>query len=133
MIFLGTKVIRSSLDFILVVPPMHGMPREMFDNKHFDALYDYVTAFSLMTYDYSNPQRPGPNSPVKWVKHCINGLTSNLEKRAKILTGLNMYGNDYVGQGGGPIVANQYVQLLKQLKSKMTYDPDSAEHYFEMK
>ena len=26
-----------------------------------------VDFFSLMTYDYSSPQRPGPNSPIDWV------------------------------------------------------------------
>lgn len=48
----------NNLEFILVIPPKRG-EHELFTSKDFDGLYDHVTAFSLMTYDYSNPQMPG--------------------------------------------------------------------------
>lgn len=50
---------QAQLDFILVVPPFRGLKQEMFTKESFDELYDHVTAFSLMTYDYSTPQKPG--------------------------------------------------------------------------
>ena len=31
--------------------------RSMFEKQDFDNLVDYVDAFSLMTYDYSNPEK----------------------------------------------------------------------------
>lgn len=56
------------LDFILVLPPSRGQPSDDELIKKFDELHPYVTAFSLMTYDFSNAQRPG----------CLLYLKSNL-------------------------------------------------------
>lgn len=50
----------EGLEFILVVPPKRG-EHELFTASDFESLYDHVTAFSLMTYDFSNPQHPGLN------------------------------------------------------------------------
>lgn len=47
------------LDFIVVLPPSRGQANDDDLIKQFTSLYPYVTAFSLMTYDFSNPQRPG--------------------------------------------------------------------------
>jgi chitinase domain-containing protein 1 len=56
--------------FILVIPPAlyHGDEVGMFDRRDFDLLVDDVDYFSLMTYDYSNVQRPGANAPIEWVR-----------------------------------------------------------------
>lgn len=75
----------------------------------------------------------GPNSPLYWVKKCVEFLCSDKERRAKILTGLNFYGNDYTPDGGGPIVGAQFINLIKNLKGKMHYDADSGENYFDVK
>ncbi|KAK5641609.1 hypothetical protein RI129_010156 [Pyrocoelia pectoralis] len=120
------------LDMILVIPPQReGMG--MFNSEHYNALYDHLTAFSLMTYDYSNIQRPGPNAPIQWMNECINSLTSSLKSYDKILTGFNFYGNAYTATGGGPIVGHEYLNLLKQYKGQLHYDSKSAENYFEVK
>lgn len=55
--FSASSLKRHNLEFILVVPPKRQ--RDNFDNSHYEQLYDYVAGFSLMTYDFSNPQRPG--------------------------------------------------------------------------
>ncbi|GLV39421.1 uncharacterized protein CBL_13300 [Carabus blaptoides fortunei] len=130
---MGDKMSAATLDFILVVPPIRGLKQEMFTKENFDDLYDHVTAFSLMTYDYSTPQRPGPNSPIRWVKLCVEYLSPDKQKREKILTGLNFYGNDYTPDGGGPIIGHQYISLLKNLKGKLQYDKESAESFFDVK
>ncbi|XP_056637560.1 chitinase domain-containing protein 1 [Diorhabda sublineata] len=122
----------ESFETILVIPPKRGK-EELFIDKHFEALYDYVTAFSLMTYDFSNPSQPGPNAPIPWVEDCIISLTSDLKKRKKILTGLNFYGNDYTSNGGNAIVSHEYIEMLNIHKSKLHYDPQIAEHFFEYK
>lgn len=51
----------AKLDLILVVPPTRGEPedQQLFTDTHFENLYDHVTAFSLMTYDFSSLQKPG--------------------------------------------------------------------------
>jgi chitinase domain-containing protein 1 len=40
----------------------------MFVGEDFRQLVDEVDYFSLMTYDYSSPARPGPNSPIQWIR-----------------------------------------------------------------
>lgn len=85
-----------------------------FQKDDIERLSPYVKGFSLMTYDYSDPSRPGPNSPLPWMKACIQSLTPKNSSpiRKKILLGLNFYGYDYSVDGGGPIVGNRYVTTL---------------------
>lgn len=126
---------KANIVLILVIPPARGSGLEAFDAEDFEQLADNVDAFSLMTYDFSSPQRPGPNSPLTWARDCVEKLVPHADdpRRSKILLGLNFYGNDYTPMGGGPIVSHQYIALLKQLHGHLKYDQDSAEHYFELK
>lgn len=130
--FVASVLQKNKLDAILVVPPKQDEVA-LFIQEDYDYLYDVITAFSLMTYDYSNVHRPGPNAPLQWMKDCIKSISPNESKRDKILTGLNFYGNDYTPSGGGPILGNQYIKLLKNYKGKLQYDNKSVENYFEVK
>ncbi|KAK2726416.1 chitinase domain-containing protein 1-like [Artemia franciscana] len=125
---------KANLTFILVVPPpvYSGNTPGFFTEQHFLDLYDDVDFFSLMTYDYSSPARPGANSPIKWVKQCVEILAPSETHRSKILLGLNFYGNDYSSTGGGPILGNQYIDILKKFpKSRLKWNKEEEEHYFE--
>jgi len=58
---LGEALTKADLKLILVIPPPitnEGKPG-MFDNDDMKQLYAYVDYFSIMTYDYSSPERPG--------------------------------------------------------------------------
>eukprot|EP00898_Chlorokybus_atmophyticus_P004242 jgi/Chlat1/4819/Chrsp31S04861 len=109
-------------ELILAVPPP-GAPH--FTRVDFMRLAPHVAAFSLMTYDYSHPGRPGPCAPLPWVRHCLEelldtpaGRPHTKKKRhassgwdvnvgiahtsgqvhefaSKLLLGLNFYGNDF--------------------------------------
>lgn len=48
----------KNLETILVIPPKREGGSD-FNSDHYESLYDYLTGFSLMTYDYSNVYRPG--------------------------------------------------------------------------
>lgn len=111
------------------------MDKELFTKKNFEALAPHIRFFSLMTYDYSSVQRPGPNAPISWVRKCIEYLIPKAQdpKRSQILMGLNFYGYHYTPTGGGPIVGNQYLKLLEDFKGKIQYDGDSEEHFMELK
>jgi spore germination protein YaaH len=50
-----------------------------------------------------------------------------------LLLGLNFYGYDYTAAGGSPILGNALVEALSTLSAKITYDQQSAEHFFEYK
>lgn len=65
---IGDVFALENLDFILVIPPKRG-ENELFTDDQFNKLYDHVTAFSLMTYDYSNAEMPG--IPKCAFKNCI--------------------------------------------------------------
>lgn len=95
----------------------------------------HVKYFSLMTYDFSSVQRPGPNSPLEWSKDCVEELILDKsdKRRSQILMGLNFYGNHYTTDGGGAIVGSQYIKLLEGFKGKFHWDGNSAEHFFDLK
>lgn len=80
---------------ILVIPPSQRGP-DLFNENHFDQLWEHVSAFSLMTYDFSSYQRPGANAPLYWMKRVVEHICHKAdrlqEKRQKILLGLNFYG-----------------------------------------
>lgn len=135
-ITLVAKTFKSNvLELILVIPPIREYHPMIFTAEHLNKLSDFVTLFSLMTYDYSSPQRPGPNSPINWVQNCVETLVPDRKANvaSKILLGLNFYGNDYTVSGGGPIVGPEFIKLLKNYKGKLKLDNDSRENFFEVR
>lgn len=46
-------------------------PQTIFGSKHFDLLEEFVTAFSVMTYDYSNFMRT-PGQFILKLKNWLN-------------------------------------------------------------
>ncbi|EDV31282.1 uncharacterized protein Dana_GF14623 [Drosophila ananassae] len=129
---------KQQLRLILVVPPFRKDTGNLFGEKHMDKLYKHIYAFSLMTYDFSSVQRPGANAPLYFVRKAVEmiapeGCPDMEAKRAKILLGLNMYGNDYTPDGGGPITFSQYLDLVKNVKKHLTYDERDVENFFEIK
>ncbi|XP_026495711.1 chitinase domain-containing protein 1 [Vanessa tameamea] len=134
----GLEMTEDDLSLILVYPPFRGYPSDEFFIQAFNEIYPYVHAVSVMTYDFSNPQKPGPNAPLYWMRLCIEkliGKEENPSKRAKILLGLNFYGNSYTANGGGPIVGTEYIELLKNAKANqvLTYNNNTAENYIEVR
>jgi len=133
---LGTALHKAGLLFVLVIPPpvYHGDTPGMFDAADYSRLSPVVDYFSLMTYDYSSPARPGPNSPLGWVRRCVETLDQGRTSRHKILLGINMYGLDYTSQGGGHVLGRDLVQMLTASPgSRFMFDSSSGEHFLELK
>nr|AZS52288.1 chitinase 1 [Plutella xylostella] len=134
----GLEMSEDDYSTIIVYPPFRGYPTDEFFIQAFDEIYPYVTAVSVMTYDYSSPQKPGPNAPIHWMKLCIEKLIdgdTNPAKPSKVLLGLNFYGNSYTANGGGPIVGTEYIELLKNAKTNqaLQYNNNTAENYIEIR
>jgi len=130
----GDALKKANLTFVLVLPPPLtnvGKPG-LVDHDDMKHLFQYVDYFSLMTYDYSNPERPGANSPLTWVTKCVETLAPSKIERYKFLIGLNFYGYDYTTTGGHAVFGNSYFDLLKRTK-KVQWSEDVEEHYFEAK
>lgn len=121
---------------ILVIPPSQRGP-DLFNENHFNQLWEDVTAFSLMTYDFSSYQRPGANAPLYWMKRVVEHICHKAdrldEKRAKILLGLNFYGYDFTPEGGEAVIGASYLALLKNVKGRLKFDEKDHENYFEVK
>ncbi|KAF2351959.1 Glycoside hydrolase family 18 catalytic domain [Trinorchestia longiramus] len=107
----------------------------LFQRQHFEALAPHFDYFSLMTYDYSSFQNPGPNSPLPWMQKCVEMLVPDPSSsyRRKILLGLNLYGLDHSVTGGNHVLGSQVIQILSDHKPKIKYDDHSVEHFFEYK
>jgi len=127
---------------ILVIPPpvYAGNVAGIVRGKHIQKLKDYVDSFVLMTYDYSSFQRPGANSPINWVKKCVELLVPNSEDqetRSKILLGLNFYGYDFTPDGGKHVLGNDYKKYLKLATKNniivLDYQETSKEHFLTVK
>ncbi|GFS56035.1 chitinase domain-containing protein 1 [Trichonephila inaurata madagascariensis] len=131
---LSASLKEHNLEIILAIPPSsyYGGQTGMFLRQDFENLLDHVSAFSLMTYDYSNPQRPGPNSPLPWIVHCIEDLAPKRTNpnRKKILLGLNFYGNVYSKSSGKPIIGHEYLSILEKYKPKFIFNNITGEHSF---
>ncbi|KAH7862548.1 hypothetical protein Vadar_006319 [Vaccinium darrowii] len=131
---------QQHLQLVYIIGPPYSEKLQEYDfgPEDLKSLSDAVDGFSLMTYDFSGPQRPGPNAPLKWIRSTMQlllGTTSNGARSLahKIFVGLNFYGNDFAlseGLGGGAITGRDYLSLLEQHRPLLQWDENSAEHFF---
>ncbi|XP_051132948.1 uncharacterized protein LOC127252698 isoform X2 [Andrographis paniculata] len=137
---LGQAMHAANLQVVYVIGPPRSDKLEEHDFGPDDlkSLGNHVDGFSLMTYDFSGPQNPGPNAPLKWIHSTLSLLldanAAHHRKLAKkLFIGINFYGNDFVvsgGLGGGPILGTEYLSLLEKHGPQLQWERNSAEHYF---
>jgi hypothetical protein len=95
------------LQLVYVIGPPHSekLQKHDFGPEDLRSLSNAVDGFSLMTYDFSGPQNPGPNAPLKWIRSTLQMLlrpngNSDQGPAHKIFLGINFYGNDFALAGG---------------------------------
>ncbi|PNT72404.1 hypothetical protein BRADI_2g43770v3 [Brachypodium distachyon] len=126
---------RNHLEFIYVIPAprMQGLNKQDFGPEDLVQLADSVDGFSLMTYDFSGPQNPGPSAPLKWIRQSLTTLLPAKDSASHmIFLGINFYGNDFVlSKGGGSaITGRDFIHLLEKYKPSLQWDEKSSEHFF---
>mmetsp|Transcript_129 Transcript_129/g.980 ORF Transcript_129/g.980 Transcript_129/m.980 type:complete len:387 (-) Transcript_129:993-2153(-) len=116
----------------LAVPPAVPAHAQYpaFSADDFHALKAHADLFSVMTYDASSSQQPGPNAPLGWVKNCVEELKAEPGHAEKVLVGLNFYGNDYGPAGvGRAILGHEFLSLLEEYpSSQLEWDENASEH-----
>nr|TKW15425.1 hypothetical protein SEVIR_5G236600v2 [Setaria viridis] len=125
------------LIYVIPAPRMQELNNQDFGPEDLLQLADSVDGFSLMTYDFSGPQNPGPSAPLNWVQHSLTTLLSakgsSRDHSRMIFLGINFYGNDFLlsrGSGGGAITGRDFVLLLEKYKPSLQWDEKSVEHFF---
>ncbi|CAL4975238.1 unnamed protein product [Urochloa decumbens] len=130
---------RHHLELIYVIPAprMQELSNQDFGPEDLLQLADLVDGFSLMTYDFSGPQNPGPSAPLKWIQHSLTTLLSakgsSHNHSRMIFLGIIFYGNDFLlsrGSGGGAITGRDFVLLLEKYRPSLQWDEKSLEHFF---
>ncbi|NWW38932.1 CHID1 protein, partial [Panurus biarmicus] len=114
LIHLSEALHEAQLKLILVIPPAVAAGSQVTKNmtiSHFShlGLYSSMDRLTANT-DYDSLTAPGPNSPLPWVRACVEVLDPDAKWRNKILLGLNFYGMDYsaLGTSGEPILGSRY-------------------------
>lgn len=97
----------NKLQLFYVIGPPHSDKLQEYDfgPNDLESLSEAVDGFSLMTYDFSTPQSPGPNAPLNWIRSSLQLLLGSSSQSAqslgyKIFLGINFYGNDFMLSGG---------------------------------
>lgn len=89
------------LIYVIPAPRSQNLAEHDFGPQDLQHLSDDVDGFSLMTYDFSGPQSPGPNAPLNWIHASLRLLLGDYDGDAHshahmIFLGINFYGNDFI-------------------------------------
>ncbi|XP_039061377.1 chitinase domain-containing protein 1 [Hibiscus syriacus] len=137
----STRNPEQQLQLIYVIGPPRSdaLQQHDFGPEDRQSLSGAVDGFSLMTYDFSSPNNPGPNAPIKWIRFTLRLLLGSTGNNAKILApkiflGINFYGNDFVlsegSGGGGAILGRDYLSLLEKHRPVLQWEKNTGEHFF---
>lgn len=126
----STKNTSHHLELIYVIPAPHSQNLAEYDfgSKDLEELSDSVDGFSLMTYDFSGPQNPGPNAPLSWIHSSMQLLLSNNNEGGirshayMIFLGINLYGNDFILSKG--LLAKLGLDIDFKINPQKTICPD---------
>ncbi|OMP08598.1 Chitinase II [Corchorus olitorius] len=132
---------KQQLQLVYVIGPPYSENLQQHDIRpeELQSLSAAVDGFSLMTYDFSPHNDPGPNAPLSWIRSTLKLLLGPPGPKAarlapKIFLGINFFGNDFVltagGSGGGAIIGRDYLSLLEKHKPIFQWERNSGEHLF---
>ncbi|KAI6231932.1 GH18 domain-containing protein [Aphelenchoides besseyi] len=122
--------LKNLLYIVPLTPPVRTI---VFDGKSFlpeeyvSRIIEAVDFVNLMTYDYAG-QEIGGVAPIPWIRTNVQlFLSQDPEYAQKLLIGLNYYGH-CSGQIKDTIMANKFVELLKQKDKKLYWSEQAQEN-----
>ncbi|KAG0492117.1 hypothetical protein HPP92_005219 [Vanilla planifolia] len=127
------------LIYVIPAPRSQNLAEYDFGPQDLHQIADVVDGFSLMTYDFSGPQNPGPVAPLSWIHSSLQLLLGADNQdgpprhASKIFLGINLYGSDFVVTGGSgmeAIIGRDYLSKLEMHRAVLRWDEKSAEHFF---
>jgi spore germination protein YaaH len=87
----------------------------------------------IMTYEYHwSSSGPGPIAPIEWVTQVLS-FARTIIPPAKVMHGVPLYGYDWVGRSGVPVVWEEAVGLAAQYAAAINWDATSASPWFPYK
>lgn len=126
----GEQTLR--LVYVIGPPRSEEIQEYDFGPEDLKVLSDTVDGYSLMTYDFSGPQNPGPNAPLKWIHSILQILlttssdSSSHSLAHKIFVGINFYGNDFAISGGICCISSVYVIVYNSPLIDFYYFPNQC-------
>lgn len=111
------------------VPPLKP---HCFGRKDMSRVGPVVDGVIVRTWGLSGTDRPGPDAPLPWMLHALQGLLEDQSLAQGLVATLNFGGFDFVQPVGGGALRNRsrYLHLLRTHAPALEWYPEAAAHVF---
>jgi hypothetical protein len=129
---LSSRLRASRRQLLLVVP---ALETEAFSRDDVAELDPYVDCFIVRTFGLSTFSRPGPDAPLPWMMHGLQGLLPSAGAASlggrKLVAAVRLGGHDFeLPHGGRLLCGARYLELLAARKPRFDWYSEASEHVF---
>lgn len=129
---LSSRLRASRRQLLLVVP---ALETEAFSREDVAKLDSYVDVFIVRTFGFSPFSRPGPDAPLPWMMHGLQGLLPSAGSESlggqKLVPAVRFGGHDFeLPHGGRALCGAPYIELLRAQKPRFDWYAEASEHVF---
>lgn len=120
----GSEKRNMQLHFVIPPPSDYKKDPRVFTRADMTMLGNSIDGLSVMTYDFSGPNHPGPNAPAPWIDSTLASLrrmSEDSDAAPEVLLGLNFYGNDYTLPQGMYRLNQKFIKLLLAPSATSSY------------
>lgn len=115
---------------LLIAVPAYS---DAFGKDDVAQLGPYVDKVIVQAFGFSSAKRPGPDAPLPWMMHALQGLVpSNSESARKLVASVRLGGSDFREPQGGARLCNRtrYFELLRVHDPRLDWYAEASEHVF---
>lgn len=121
---------RRQRELLLAVPAYS----DAFGKEDVAELDPFVDKIIVQAYGFSSAKRPGPDAPLAWMMHALQGLvpSSDPASARKFVAGMRLGGSDFKESKGGARLCNRtrYLELLRAHGPRIDWYAEANEHVF---